>query len=205
MTQPIYIEAVPAAAKKENILFRMGYKRGITRLSAEDEAKLDIDIKKAAALCALKAAYLEAGISAEAPDKIMFNTGAVLRSKALFKLLEGCGSAILMAATAGSLVVDARDREITGGDASFGLVLDATASETADAGLDFIQDMLSSQLAKNGRQLTQRFSPGYQDLDLSAQKTLYDLLSAGKIGITITGSHLLIPEKSVMAVAGIRP
>jgi cobalamin-dependent methionine synthase I len=77
------------------------------------------------------------------------------------------------------------------------------ASETADAGLDWIQAFLNSQMAKQGRKLTTRYSPGYGDLDLSAQKVIYDALKLEKIGISITDRYLLIPEKSVLAIAGI--
>ena len=49
-----------------------------------------------------------------------------------------------------------------------------------------------------------RVSPGYGDWDLSVQGTLLDLLSAHKrIGLTLTGGGMLVPEKSITAVVGL--
>jgi cobalamin-dependent methionine synthase I len=118
-------------------------------------------------------------------------------------LLEKSREAVLMAATAGKTAMAARDSEIKAGNGSAALIIDAVASETADAGLDWIQEFLNGQLARQGRKLTNRYSPGYGDLDLSAQKIIYDALDLEKIGISITDRFILAPEKSVLAIAGI--
>lgn len=204
MNKPIYLEDIKAEAPRSNILIRMGYRKGITKLSAEDEKGVDEGIKKGRALCRLKGAYLTLKIAAAVPGEIHLENGITLKSEGLAKLLNGCREAVLMASTAGKEVVLARDKEITAGDAAYGLILDATASETADAGLDWIQEFLNGQLARQGRKLTNRFSPGYGDLPLAAQKPIYDALGLDKLGITITERFLLEPEKSVIAVAGIR-
>jgi hypothetical protein len=154
-------------------------------------------------MCRLQGAYLTLKIAVIEPGGVQLENGISLESAALSKLLTGCREAVFMASTAGKDVVLARDREITAGDAAYGLVIDATASETADAGLDWIQEFLNGQLARQGRKLTTRYSPGYGDLDLSAQKLIYDALGLDKLGISITDRYLLVPEKSVIAVAGI--
>ena len=57
---------------------------------------------------------------------------------------------------------------------------------------------------EKGKYLTPPFSPGYGDWDLTAQGKVLDLLSAHKrIGLTMTGGGMLVPEKSVTAVVGI--
>jgi len=59
-------------------------------------------------------------------------------------------------------------------------------------------------LLREGRCLTRRrYSPGYGDLALSNQKIIYDALGLEKLGLTLTERFLLIPEKSVLAIAGI--
>ena len=108
-----------------------------------------------------------------------------------------------MASTAGSGIVERRDAEMKAGNNSAGVVLDAVGSETADTGLDWMQEFLGAQLAKKGRSITRRFSPGYGDLKLEGQKVIYDALNLGKIGISITDRYLLTPEKSVIAIAGV--
>ena len=57
---------------------------------------------------------------------------------------------------------------------------------------------------EKGLYLRPRFSPGYGDFPLSAQKEILDGLEAGKrIGITLTEGYLMMPSKSVTAVIGV--
>lgn len=49
-----------------------------------------------------------------------------------------------------------------------------------------------------------RFSPGYGDCPLSAQRSIVDALNATRlIGLTVTPTSLLMPTKSVTAVIGL--
>ncbi len=58
--------------------------------------------------------------------------------------------------------------------------------------------------AGDGEYLTPAFSPGYGDWDLRAQAKVLELLQAPKrIGLTLTGSGMLVPEKSITALVGI--
>ena len=55
-----------------------------------------------------------------------------------------------------------------------------------------------------GEYLTPPFSPGYGDWDLAAQQTVLDRLQAPKrLGLSLTGGGMLVPEKSVTALVGI--
>ena len=108
-----------------------------------------------------------------------------------------------MAATAGQEIVDRRDKEVKAENASLGVVLDAVASEAADSGLDWIQEYLNTSLRRENEVLTKRYSPGYGDLELSAQKTVFDALELDKIGLVITNNFILVPEKSVIGIAGV--
>ena len=57
---------------------------------------------------------------------------------------------------------------------------------------------------ENGVGLRPRFSPGYGDLPLAAQRELFALLDCPrKIGLTLNESLLMSPTKSVTAFAGI--
>lgn len=55
-----------------------------------------------------------------------------------------------------------------------------------------------------GEYLTPPYSPGYGDWDLAAQQTVLDRLQAPKrLGLSLTGGGMLVPEKSVTALVGI--
>jgi len=50
--------------------------------------------------------------------------------------------------------------------------------------------------------LTPRFSPGYGDLSLDHQKGLLKYVEADKIGISLSETMVMLPEKSITAVIG---
>ena len=53
---------------------------------------------------------------------------------------------------------------------------------------------------------TPRFSPGYGDLPLEAQRDFFRILDCGRhIGVSLGESLLMSPTKSVTAVFGLRP
>jgi len=59
-------------------------------------------------------------------------------------------------------------------------------------------------IRREGKKLTKmRYSPGYGDLPLSNQKLIYDVLNLERLGISITERFMLVPEKSVIAIAGV--
>ena len=78
------------------------------------------------------------------------------------------------------------------------VVMDAAASALVEETCDHLQESLPFS------HLTFRFSPGYGDVPLSLQKQLLKVLDAGKrIGLTLTPSMLMVPQKSISGIVGI--
>ena len=76
--------------------------------------------------------------------------------------------------------------------------------QSADAAMNWINNFIRGQLSRGAERLTkQRFSPGYGDLGLENQNVIHSLLDLGRLGITLSSRCMLIPEKSVTAIAGI--
>lgn len=124
----------------------------------------------------------------------------VLESQKLAKNLEGCKRAVLLAATVGIEL----DRLI----AKYGrlsparaLLLQAIGAERIEALCDaFCADIAAEKNAG----LKPRFSPGYGDLPLLAQRDIFAVLDCAKrIGLCLNDSMLMSPSKSVTAFAGI--
>lgn len=198
-----YFDNVQAHAPLQNILIRMGYQKGHTIIDAKHQALLNKGIETGKALCTLKTAYVRSGIKGKHNNLTILDNGIKITSGQVEKLLENSFEVVIMAATVGQAVVDERDKQIKSGDAALGVILDAVASETADAGLDWLQDFINKSLGREQRKLSRRFSAGYGDLDLSAQNLFYDALDLSKIGVAITDRFILLPEKSVIAIAGV--
>lgn len=120
----------------------------------------------------------------------------------LRRLLQDGKELVLFAATLG-LEVERLSRQMQLTDMADALIIDACA----DAAIENICDNFCDDLAKeiSPLYLTQRFSPGYGDLPLSYQKKLFDALDIfRRIGVSLTESGLMLPQKSVTAIMGIR-
>lgn len=130
-------------------------------------------------------------------------TSFTLSGRAVAGLLRRCESCFIFCATLGS-GVDALIRRWELRDMAFAMALDACASSAAESLCENIEAKLREETAARGRFLTDRFSPGYEDLPLELQKPFCaDLDTARKIGVTVTDSGLLLPRKSVTALIGI--
>jgi hypothetical protein len=122
-----------------------------------------------------------------------------VESAALAKCLSGCREAYLLAVTLGmqnerwlhrlSILSTAKH-----------FLADALSSAYAEAAADYANALLAKE-----NTLTNRFSPGYGDLSLSLQPHLISATNANKLlHITLTDSLLMVPQKSITAIIGIR-
>lgn len=79
------------------------------------------------------------------------------------------------------------------------LIYDSIGSEYAESTANEIHKIIE----KEKGYCMKRYSPGYNDWDISEQELLFKLVSGNKIGINLTeGSFLMQPEKSVSAMIG---
>ncbi len=121
-------------------------------------------------------------------------------SKDLAKNLKSCKQVILFASTIGvdfdRLIL--RYSKISPAKA---VMLQAIGSERAESLCDEFCSWLEQELKVK---LKPRFSAGYGDLPLEAQKQIFASLDCAKnIGVTLNDSLLMSPSKSVTAFVGI--
>lgn len=122
-----------------------------------------------------------------------------IQSEALAKHLQGCEAVYLMAVTLGMQTERWLHRLSILSPAKH-FIADAIASAYAEAAADCIHAALAKDQA-----LTNRFSPGYADLPLSVQPQLLSAINANKyLHILLNDSLLMIPQKSITAIVGIR-
>ena len=170
------------ALNKKNVLRYMGMWAG--EPSKELISKIEKAEKKLLPELSGRIAYIEAPVKRISDTETELE-GIVFKSKALARHLEGCDSAVLMAATVGVSE----------------LIFDALGTEAIESLCDSFCEIYAE---KNG-EITPRFSPGYGDLDLSYQKDLVNVLDTNRrIGLSLTDSLLMTPTKSVTAIMGIK-
>lgn len=186
------------------IYSRLGFKKKSTSLSSAQQQETDRHIQEAVSLICLQGLFLRLPIHKNDGRKVELTSDLSFNSAKLARFLGDCREAVLMGATAGSSIMEAI-REKTGqGNMTAGVVYDATASEMVDAAIDWIMDYINRQLRRESKHLLpRRFSAGYGDLALDNQKEIHKKLQLEKIGVSLTSSCLLVPEKSVTAISGI--
>jgi hypothetical protein len=122
-----------------------------------------------------------------------------LHSKNLAGNLKHSSRVILFAATVG-VGLDRLINKYGKLSPSRALMFQAIGAERIEALCDSFCKDISTE---SGSSLAPRFSPGYGDLPLSAQKDIFSVLDASRqIGVYLTDSLLMSPSKSVTAFAG---
>ena len=204
----IFFDPILIETPREQIYRRLGYRRGVTSMTAGQSLEMEQYISEALALIRLRGVGLRLTTARQEDDCVVVAGGAgteVFKSRRLARFLEGCEGALLMGATAGSEVVAAIEGDATWDHLTRGVVFDAVASEMVDASLDWIMSYFRRELRRENKTLTKkRYSAGYGDFLLENQGVLFRLLELDRIGVEITDNFILIPEKSVTAIAGVR-
>ena len=165
-------------------------------LGYRDEAIAEAE-RELLALCRPAACAVRVPITREGEGLLL--GGCEAEGEAIGKALQDCDEAFLLAVTLGmecerhlcklSLLSPAKH-----------FLADALASAYAEAAADLANEQLAEGLS-----LTNRFSPGYGDLPLSFQKSLLILTEANKyLHIELKDSLLMLPQKSITAIIGIR-
>lgn len=137
-----------------------------------------------------------AGISATGVD-----LGDVrFESACLAARLSGCPACTVFLATLGPRL----DEEIDSlaSTPSMQVVLDAAASEAAEACARWIQRRESALALSTGARALQRFSPGYGDFSLGYQHWFAGRFPS--LGVRVEASGMMVPRKTVSGVIGWR-
>jgi len=200
-----YFNQIALPTPKDRIYSRLGFAKGITKLDDKQKDEVDDYIDRALEIVELKGASAVLPINRIESSKITLSEDIGFESESLAQFLADSKEVLLMAATAGPGIVEAISQDSTGKDVTAAVVFDAVASEMTDSALGWIINYFNRHLSRGNKQLTpRRFSAGYGDFLLENQKIIYDVLKLGQLGISLSDNYMLIPEKSVTALAGIR-
>ena len=124
----------------------------------------------------------------------------ILPGRTAQRMLADCPQCAVLLCTLGA-EFDRWMRQLSLRDMARAVMLDALGSALVEAGCDAAEDAIRARFP--GKHLTDRFSPGYGDLPLDVQPRLLALGGGARIGVTLTDSLLMLPQKSVTAIVGI--
>lgn len=125
----------------------------------------------------------------------------LLRGETARSMLAECSRAAVMVCTLG-VAFDQWLHAEQARDMVRAVMIDACGSAWVEAGCEEAEKEIAERFP--GQYLTDRFSPGYGDLPLRVQKRLCAAVdSQRRLGVYVTDSCLLNPQKSVTAIIGI--
>jgi hypothetical protein len=139
-----------------------------------------------------------------AANHTLFAAGLRLaESKTLSLHLKDCHAVYLICGTLGPRF-DALARRSAVSSSADALILQAIGAAGIEELMDGAGEAIRAEL-REGETLVPRYSPGFGDFPLAAQRPLLGLLDTPRaIGVSLTDSLLMVPSKSVSAVIGVK-
>lgn len=131
-------------------------------------------------------------------NKVEFFTNTIVTRQ-----LNKSTSVALFACTAGKEVSQWTTSFNEQGNSIHAYIIDSIGSIAVERAMDLIQHNLKVEMKSIGMGITNRYSPGYCNWDITEQQKLFGLLPAGFCGISLTGSMLMKPIKSISGIIGI--
>lgn len=194
---------IPIPVKQ--VLRRLGYPPGVNRVEGDMRLLVQKAFDMAPDLIVPKAVFRILDVQNQSGDRVIFQNHTIcIENDKVARLLRHSSKVVFFMVTIGSSLEKALQSLLEHGDVTEGAALDAIGSETADAVADYVHHVAISNLAsQNSYKITPRFSPGYGEWALTIQRDILDLCEGHRIGISLTGSCLMQPRKSVSAVFGL--
>lgn len=182
----------------ENINVKLDSKRVRNRICPNPDKWLQEIIDRAVGECQTEAKAVYGFFSCEAIEDGIKVMDTSFKSRMLANRFRHAKEIGLFVVTIGSSIETMVKNAFDENDYVNGLVYDAIGSEYADS----LAQALHKLLEKEKGYCMSRCSPGYGDWQLSEQKKLFEFVPGDKIGVKLTGSFLMLPEKSVSAIIG---
>jgi len=131
-------------------------------------------------------------------ENLEFSPGKIV----VTRLKESLKTALYVA-TAGSGISGLARQKAAEGDELMAYVLDVTGSVTVDRAAGKVKESIIEEASRLGMGITDSFSPGYCEWSVAEQQKLFSLIPPGFCGISLSGSSLMNPIKSVSGIIGI--
>lgn len=188
---------------RDEVYRQLRYDKKQTKLDTKTEELIDHLTDVGRSLVVPKAVYRDYNVK-------MVTKHAVILDGASFDLLGAstvhrlwqAKKVTLLAATIGPQLEQKVEEYSGQGGMSSAAVLDAVGSVAVESIVEFLNEQVETRAREAGMKTVRRFSPGYGDWPLKEQKGLLNLLQVSRIGISLTSSFMMQPQKSVSAVIG---
>ncbi|MCM8787470.1 MAG: hypothetical protein NC935_05375 [Candidatus Omnitrophica bacterium] len=198
-----FFNSINIPIPQNQIYKRLGYCKGITKISKKQKQIIESYKSEAILLLKLQGVALRLPIIRRIDDIVVLSDKISFKSRLLSNLVKNCSEILFMGVTAGKKIVEAIYKyEKT--DLVRSAVYDAVASEYTDACFDWICNYYKQELLRENKTLlSKRISCGFSDFSIQYQRVIFEILQLERIKISLTDTYMLVPEKSATAVTGI--
>jgi hypothetical protein len=201
--QEVKISAANLRPKKQNVFDQLGYTN-----TGPDQMVIDIVDKYIAECKSMvdpsggfilkKLLGLDLKSGTLTIDDQLLSVGKIIASQ-----LKGAEYIALFICTIGKNLVEASNSLLKNGDLVEGYTLNLIGSEAAEEAAEAIFQHIRSVARQNELNTTNRFSPGYCNWNVKEQFQLFSFFPGQPFGVSLTGSALMSPLKSVSGIIGI--
>ncbi len=196
---------IPLTIPYQAIYNRLGYNKHKTIILDKAKDKIDSKIFEAAQSCILNGCYDIFDIQKNSGETILLSGGHIFESKNICERYKDCVQLAVLFTTSGSEVMQLIEKTIKNERGSDASIFDAAASEITDTAINWLHNYLKNTLLRAAKFVHPfRFSPGYGDFSITHQQKIFNILKLSTFNIQLTESYMLIPEKSVSAICGIK-
>ena len=194
---------LPCSLPESAVWSRLGRNRCLSRIAPEEEVKFKLAMHRALDQCVLRGRWRLLRVNTIADHGVTADDNWFLPGKTFAEFARDADFLWVGAVTAGALIVDLIRQ--TPEKLSEAAIYDAVGSEVADQGIAMLQKIAVGKLARYGLNLLpHRFSAGYGEVGLCEQQRIFELLKLDELGMSLSSSFIMQPEKSVTAFAAVQ-
>ncbi len=177
---------------------------GGRQLEAHITAMYEDICREARSLAEPAFAWAYHGVAAIRSNELRLDGGQTIKSRFLAQKLAPARGLVAMAATIGPRLEDRIKAYQAAGDTMAAYLLDLAGSALVESAYYSGFQQVEIKAAAAGLEATTPFGPGHSYWEnLADQETLFTLVDATSLGITLTTSYLMLPRKSVSGISGI--
>jgi hypothetical protein len=196
----------PLKLKTGEVLRREGF-RGFTRVRPEIKRQIDELLAgvENTQLLATAAAYEYYTVKDMSPEQVSLEGGKAVHGSLLPSLFPGAKELAVAVCTIGPGL----EKQVTdyskNGETLRGMLLDGIGSAAVDMLNQEACRLIASEASSRGYQASSPVNPGMPGLPITEQWNLLELAGAGKIGVSLTSSGVMVPRKSTSMVISLGP
>lgn len=124
-------------------------------------------------------------------------------SHSIINLLKGTSYLVLGVVTIGSSLENKVSELFSQGEYPRAIALDAVGTVAVRSLSNYMRSLVCQEEKEQNLQTTKYFSPGSGDWDINQQKNIFQIIPVDNIGVKLTESYMMVPQKSLSWIIGI--